>query len=92
MICNKILGKVTKFGENRTETLGVANRFMVGGTLCPPPLECAPPPPLGFIGLNNHMDYYYRKECAYIFTKCVLTHFLEDICGNIRTNDVYRFT
>ena len=30
MICNKILGKVTKFGEKRT-TLGVATRFMVGG-------------------------------------------------------------
>ena len=29
MICNKILGKVTKFGEKRTKTLGVANRFMV---------------------------------------------------------------
>ena len=23
MICNKILGKVTKFGEKRTKTLGV---------------------------------------------------------------------
>ena len=43
MICNKILGKVTKFGEKRTKTLGVANRFMVGGHNVPP---------LGFIGLN----------------------------------------
>ena len=44
MICNKILGKVTKLGEKRTKTLGVATRFMVGGA--------PPPPPLGFIGLN----------------------------------------
>ena len=43
MICNKILGKVTTFREKRTETLGVANRFMVGGTMCP----------LGFIGLKK---------------------------------------
>ena len=33
LICNKILGKVTKFGEKRTKPLGVANRFMLGGTL-----------------------------------------------------------
>ena len=39
MIRNKILGKVTKFGKKRTKTLGVANRFMVGGA------QCAPPPP-----------------------------------------------
>ena len=39
MICNKILGKVTKFGEKRTKTLGVANRFMVGGGGA----QCAPP-------------------------------------------------
>ena len=36
VICNKILGKVTKFGEKRTKTLGVANRFMVGGHNVPP--------------------------------------------------------
>ena len=36
MICNKILGKVTEFGEKRTKTRGVGN-IMVGGTLCPPP-------------------------------------------------------
>ena len=45
--CNKILGKVTKFGEKRIKTLGMANRFMVGGHNVPPP------PPLGFIGLNE---------------------------------------
>ena len=48
MICNKILGKVTKFWGKRTKTLGVVNRFMVGGgggTMCPPPL--------GFIGLRQ---------------------------------------
>ena len=44
MICNKILGKVTKFGEKQTKTLGVANRFMVEGGGA----HCAP---LGFIGL-----------------------------------------
>ena len=43
MICNKILGKVTKFGGKRTKTLGVVNRFMVGGHIVPP---------LGFIGLR----------------------------------------
>ena len=48
MICNKILGKVTKFGGKRTKTLGVAKRFMVGGHNVPPP-----PPPLGFIWLNE---------------------------------------
>ena len=32
-MCNKILGKVTKFGGKRTKTLGVAN--------------VPPPPPLG---------------------------------------------
>ena len=37
MIRNKILGKVTKFGEKRTKTLGVANRFMVGGHIVPSP-------------------------------------------------------
>ena len=44
MIYNKILGKVTKFGGKRTKTLGVANRFMVGG-------GGHNVPPLGFIGL-----------------------------------------
>ena len=29
--CNKIRGKVTKFGGKRKKILGVANRFMVGG-------------------------------------------------------------
>ena len=29
--------RVTIFGGKRTRTLGVANRFMVGGTLCSPP-------------------------------------------------------
>ena len=38
MIRNKILGKVTKFGGKRTKTLGVANRFMVGGGGA----QCAP--------------------------------------------------
>ena len=35
MICNKIIGKVTKFGGKQTKTLGVANIFMAGG-MCPP--------------------------------------------------------
>ena len=39
MICNKILGKVTKFGGKQTKTLGVVNRIMVGDA------QCAPPPP-----------------------------------------------
>ena len=38
MVCNKILGKVIKFEEKRTQFLGVANRFMVGGTIGPFPL------------------------------------------------------
>ena len=37
-ICNKILRKLPKFGGKRTKTLGVTNRFMVGGTLCRAPL------------------------------------------------------
>ena len=57
MIRNKILGKVTKFGEKRTKTLGVANRFMVGGGG-----HIVPPPPLGFIGLSIMM--YYLVFCA----------------------------
>ena len=48
MICNKILGKGTKFGEKRTETLGVANRFMVGGG----GTQCAP---LGRYRVNKHI-------------------------------------
>ena len=54
MICNKILGKVTKFGGKRTKTLGVANRLMVGGHI-------VPPPPLGFIRLMgaNIQDYAF---------------------------------
>ena len=43
MICNKILGKVTKFGGKLTKTVGVENRFMVGGG---GGAKCAP---LGFI-------------------------------------------
>ena len=46
MICNKILGIVTKFGEKRTKTLGVANSFMVGG-------HNVPPSPLGLYRVNN---------------------------------------
>ena len=37
MIGNKILGKVTKFVEKLIKTSGVANRFMVWGTMFPPP-------------------------------------------------------
>ena len=37
---SNILRKCTKFGKKRTETLGVANGFMVGGTMY-----------VGFIGL-----------------------------------------
>ena len=48
---NKIIGKVTKFGEKRTRTLGVANRIMVGGHNVPPYNKFINY--LGFIGLNN---------------------------------------
>ena len=51
MICNKILGKVTKFGQKRTKTLGVANRFMVEGHNVPP---------LGFIGLIINIVNYFQ--------------------------------
>ena len=56
MICNKILGKFTKFRGKRTKTLGVANRFIVGGGA-----QCAP---LGFIGLpkiNDHGVIMHNK-------------------------------
>ena len=40
MICNQQARKEISFGGKRTKTLGVANKFMVGG-------HNVPPPPLG---------------------------------------------
>ena len=53
MICNKILGKVTKFGEKRTKTPGVAEQIYGRGHNVPPP------PPLGLYRVKGNAAILY---------------------------------
>ena len=69
-ICNKILRKLTKFGGKRTQTLGVANIFMVGGG---GGAHCAP---LGLCRVKNDNQMFlptYRYKYKFYTTWCAYT-------------------